>query len=107
MAILGPVGDNFGAGMTGGRAYIWDPKNQFEAVANPDAISWHSLASLPNEHAERFKLLLELHVERTGSVRAADLLAEFEETCAQTLLIVPDEVAESIIGTGASKVAAE
>ncbi len=107
VAILGSVGDNFGAGMTGGRAYIWDPEARFEAVANPDAISWHSLASLPEEHAERFRLMLELHVERTGSQRGQELLDAFEQTCAETLLIVPNEVAESILGDTARKVAAE
>lgn len=108
VAILGPVGDNFGAGMTGGRAYVWDPQSLFEAVANPDAITWHTLASLPAEHAERFKAMLELHFARTASVRARDLLDEFEQTCAQTLLIVPNEVSVSILGEQLSgNVAAE
>ena len=107
VAILGPVGDNFGAGMTGGRAYIWDPEARFEAVANPDAIKWYALSKLPAAHAERFRLLLEQHVERTGSARAQDLLGTFEQTCEVTMLIVPNEVAESILGEGATKVAAE
>ena len=38
--ILGPVGDNFGAGMTGGMAFIYDEKNEFENFANPDSIIW-------------------------------------------------------------------
>ena len=33
--ILGAVGDNFGAGMTGGMAFIYDEKNVFEKFANP------------------------------------------------------------------------
>ena len=107
VAILGPVGDNFGAGMTGGRAYIWDPEARFEAVANPDAIKWYALSKLPAAHADRFRLLLEQHVERTGSARAQDLLGTFEQTCEVTMLIVPNEVAESILGEGATKVAAE
>jgi glutamate synthase (NADPH/NADH) large chain len=107
VAILGPVGDNFGAGMTGGVAYIWDPKDIFEAVANPDAIKWYKLADLPEAHAEKFRLLIELHHERTGSARAQNLLANFEQTCAETLLIVPDEVADRILGQDGVKVAAE
>ncbi len=38
--ILGPVGDNFGAGMTGGMAFIYDEKNEFENFANPASIIW-------------------------------------------------------------------
>ena len=107
VAILGQIGDNFGAGMTGGVAYVWDPEAKFESVANPDAITWHTLSSLSDTHAEQFRLMLELHLERTGSQRAEDLLNEFEQTCEQTLLIVPNEVAKSIFGEDMSKVAAE
>ena len=41
--ILGPVGDNFGAGMTGGMAFIYDEKNEFENFANPASIIWQSV----------------------------------------------------------------
>ena len=38
--ILGPVGDNFGAGMTGGMAFVYDENNDFENFANPTSIIW-------------------------------------------------------------------
>ena len=41
--ILGSVGDNFGAGMTGGKAFISDEKNEFENFANPASIIWQSV----------------------------------------------------------------
>ena len=41
--ILGAVGDNFGAGMTGGMAFIYDEKNEFENFANPTSIIWQSV----------------------------------------------------------------
>ena len=40
VVILGKVGDNFGAGMTGGMAFIYDPENIFESYANPTSIIW-------------------------------------------------------------------
>ena len=43
VVILGEVGDNFGAGMTGGMAFIYDPKNEFEKKANPESIIWQSV----------------------------------------------------------------
>jgi glutamate synthase (NADPH/NADH) large chain len=98
VAILGAVGDNFGAGMTGGLAFIWDPEQRFEHVANPDAIDWYPLAYMEEKHRERFKLMLELHVERTGSMRAADLLKEWDQTLSVTLMVVPKEVADKILG---------
>ena len=41
--ILGQVGDNFGAGMTGGMAFVFDEKNNFENYANPNSIIWQSV----------------------------------------------------------------
>ena len=38
--ILGEVGDNFGAGMTGGMAFVYDEKNEFEKFVNPTSIIW-------------------------------------------------------------------
>ena len=37
--MLGDVGDNFGAGMTGGMGFIYDPENTFENKANPEVYS--------------------------------------------------------------------
>ena len=41
--ILGEVGDNFGAGMTGGMAFVYDEKNTFENFANPASIIWQKV----------------------------------------------------------------
>ena len=97
VAILGPVGDNFGAGMTGGMAWIWDPKDKFSQVANPDSIDWYPLADMSEQHVERYRVLLEMHAERTGSSRARKLLESWDQTLAQTLFIVPKEVASRIL----------
>ena len=40
IVILGDVGDNFGAGMTGGMGFVYDPENIFQNKANPDSILW-------------------------------------------------------------------
>ena len=41
--ILGSIGDNFGAGMTGGMAFIYDEKNEFENFVNPASIVWQNV----------------------------------------------------------------
>src|SRR5439155_15302167 len=64
---LGPVGWNFGAGMTGGVAYAldWRQLNDDSVVARP----------VPAEDEGELKTLVEEHLRRTGSPRAAQLLA--------------------------------
>ncbi|RIJ23683.1 glutamate synthase large subunit [Henriciella barbarensis] len=106
VAILGPVGDNFGAGMTGGMAWIWDPKNIFARVANPDSIDWYPLADMSEEHIGRYQTLLEMHAERTGSKRAKELLENWDKTLEQTHFIVPKEVADRILGSKQPKLQA-
>ncbi len=103
VAILGPVGDNFGAGMTGGLAFVWDPEGRFESVANPDAISWRTLREMPEVHVERFRTMLSLHAERTGSRRAETLLEDWDQTLTETLAVIPDEVAEQLMAETDSK----
>ena len=43
--ILGDVGDNFGAGMTGGMAFVYDEKNIFENFVNPASVIWQNIES--------------------------------------------------------------
>jgi glutamate synthase (NADPH/NADH) large chain len=100
VAILGSVGDNFGAGMTGGIAYIWDPERQFDHVANPDAIDWYRLVDMDQKHIDVFLMMLEIHKERTGSVRATELLKEWGQTLNDTLMIVPKEISDRILSEG-------
>ena len=95
--ILGPVGDNFGAGMTGGAAYVWDPAGRFDQIVNPDSIDWYPLGDMPEEHVGEAKALIEEHAKRTGSLRARDLLDNWETTQSQMLMIVPKEVAAMLL----------
>ena len=43
VVILGKVGDNFGAGMTGGMAFIYDPNKEFENYVNSNSVVWQSI----------------------------------------------------------------
>ncbi|MCU0731459.1 MAG: glutamate synthase-related protein, partial [Hyphomonas sp.] len=95
--ILGPVGDNFGAGMTGGAAYVWDPTDRFAQVVNPDSIDWYPLGDMSDDHIGEAKSLIEEHARRTGSLRARELLDNWETTLGQMLMIVPKEVASMLL----------
>ncbi|MEO0983377.1 MAG: glutamate synthase large subunit [Pseudomonadota bacterium] len=102
VAILGPIGDNFGAGMTGGVAWIWDPDDCFEAVANPDSIHWRRLADLEARHADGFKAVLAAHLDMTGSQAAAARLDDWAETLAQTWMVIPKEIEAIVLGEEAA-----
>ena len=101
--ILGPVGDNFGAGMTGGTAYIWDPECQFERVANPDSIDWYPLSDMQAEHIVEARALIEEHFKRTKSLRAKDILENWETSTSEMLMIVPKEIAHLLLGDAKPK----
>ena len=96
VAVIGPVGDNFGAGMTGGLAFVWDPNKLFESIANPDSIGWYSGGDLPDELVESYRSLIEQHRDYTGSLRAQNLLENWERTLSESLVIVPKEVASMV-----------
>ena len=73
--ILGDVGDNFAAGMTGGMAFIYDKKNDFEKKVNPETVIWQRLET---EYWERFlKNLIKRHFEETDSTIAKQILDNF------------------------------
>ncbi|MEL7453541.1 MAG: hypothetical protein AAGJ50_09255, partial [Pseudomonadota bacterium] len=67
----------------------------------------YTLSALDQRHIDRFRSMLEQHLERTGSSRAADLLDDFEQTIDTTLMVVPDEVAETVLGNDTPSIAAE
>ena len=69
-AILGPVGLNFGSGMTGGLSYI--PRSEAEHVLNLEFVQAHELEY---EEEQRLRQLLESHLALTDSPVARRLLA--------------------------------
>lgn len=73
--ILGPVGDNFAAGMTGGMAFVYDTTYEFEERVNADSVIWQRIKS---KHWEElcYKLVRE-HYEETQSRFSERLLADW------------------------------
>jgi glutamate synthase (NADPH/NADH) large chain/glutamate synthase (ferredoxin) len=78
---LGPIGWNAGAGMTGGVAYItsWSQLNSDSVVAR----------EVPAEDAAELRALVEEHHARTGSVRAAAMLADWGHALAGFRQLIP------------------
>jgi glutamate synthase domain-containing protein 2/glutamate synthase domain-containing protein 1/glutamate synthase domain-containing protein 3 len=73
--VLGRTGKNFGAGMTGGIAYVLDLDNSFPIALNPELVTRERL-----EHEEDIIAVKELvykHLERTESDRAKEILSDW------------------------------
>ncbi len=92
VVILGPVGDNFGAGFTGGQAFLYDADDTFELRVNPDTLLWSRLASAHWEGVLRD--LVARHVQETGSPLAARLLNDWAQERARFWHAVPKEYAK-------------
>ena len=90
VVILGPVGDNFGAGMTGGMAYVYDPEATFEQFANPDSVVWQRLDSTHWEG--ELKRLVSAHMSETQSALAARLLNAWDLEVGKFWQICPKEM---------------
>lgn len=92
VVILGKTGKNFGAGMSGGTAYVYDVDGKFFSRVNSEMV-----VALPIRRAQdiaEVKALIELHQSHTGSVQAATLLANWEETTLKLVRVIAKERAE-------------
>ena len=92
--ILGPVGDNFGAGMTGGMAFIYDEKNDFENFANPASIIWQPVET---EYWKKFlkESMKEFEIV-TFSKKANKILKNFEEELKNFKQVCPIEMLDKL-----------
>ncbi len=87
--ILGPVGDNFGAGFTGGMAFVYDPDEVFVQRVNPDTVMWQRIA---HPHWEQeVRDLVAQHAAETNSRYAARLLHDWDRTLPQLWQVVPKD----------------
>ena len=92
--ILGEIGANFGAGMTGGMAYLYDPEDRAREMINAETLV---LAPVSHAHWEaELKALIERHKAETGSVRAAEILQEWETEKVHFLQACPKEMLDKL-----------
>jgi glutamate synthase (NADPH/NADH) large chain len=115
VCVLGQVGRNFAAGMSGGIAYVYDPEGALKHQCNLDSVSLEGIApagtswgeGAPAQRAssvsdngmghplrydaERLCVLLERHQLATGSAKAATLLAGWPNALQHFVKVVPNE----------------
>ncbi|MDP4982379.1 glutamate synthase large subunit [Pseudoalteromonas tunicata] len=88
VCILGKTGINFGAGMTGGFAYVLDEAQDFEKRINSELVELIAMDDLVIHHEHLRGLIIE-HLEATKSCWAETILADFENYLAKFRLIKP------------------
>ena len=94
VAILGNVGDNFAAGMTGGMAFIYDKSKEFEKKVNPESVVWQSVETKYWIHFLR-ELILE-HSNETGSQLSKNIINNFEEEIKNFIQVCPKEMIDKL-----------
>lgn len=87
VVVLGAVGRNVGAGMTGGLAYFLDENNQFPERVNGEIVKIQRVSTSAGE--KQLKELIEQHAERTGSQKAKQILADWSNYLPMFWQVVP------------------
>ena len=77
VVVIGPVGRNFAAGMSGGVAYVLDEQGVFPGLCNQEMVDLEPL--IDEEDVAEVRRLIEAHVRHTGSDKGEDVLARWDE----------------------------
>ena len=94
MVILGEVGDNFGAGMTGGMAFIYDLNNDFEKKVNPETVIWQRPET---DYWKNFlKNLIEEHFNETNSNLSKKIYQNFDKEIMNFIQVCPKEMLDKL-----------
>ncbi len=88
VVVLGPCGRNFGAGMSGGVAYVYDPANTFAQVLNPEMVD---LDLLEEEDRAFLREVITTHFAETDSTVAHRILVDFRNQTAHFRKVMPKD----------------
>lgn len=91
VTILGDTGVNFGAGMTGGFAYVYDQSNSFSKKYNPELIDTQRIEA-GSAHAQQLQQIIENFIAETDSRWGQHLLDNFRSTIKHFWLVKPKSV---------------
>ena len=92
--ILGCIGDNFGAGMTGGSAFIYNSQKNLHQMLNTDTISTYQVSE-KNWKSYLYEILNDFYRE-TKSKRAQFIIENFDIEIKNFLHVVPNEVVDKL-----------
>ncbi|MDZ8118124.1 glutamate synthase large subunit [Pontiella sp. NLcol2] len=87
--ILGRTGRNFGAGMSGGVAYVYDVDGDFAEKCNMEMIELEKVHVV--REIEDLKAMITVHQQKTGSTVAAAMLADWDDALAKFVKVIPTD----------------
>ncbi|HEY9832132.1 MAG TPA: glutamate synthase-related protein, partial [Stenomitos sp.] len=93
IVVLGHVGRNVGAGMTGGLAYFLDEEGRFQDKVNREIVQIQRVMTPAGE--QQLKELIQAHAERTDSPKAKTILAHWSDYLPQFWQVVPPSEADT------------
>ena len=88
VVVLGGTGRNFGAGMSGGIAYVYDRDGSFDRRVNPGMVQ---VESLDEEDRSYLRDTVQAHFDRTGSGVAARMLASWSVEVSRFRKVMPTD----------------
>ena len=106
VVVLGQVGRNFGAGMSGGIAYVLDEQNKFKKLYNSEMIELEEIENndssvvsdnLLGHDKERLSSLIQNHFRYTNSPKAKNILDNFDSYLSKFIKVMPIEYKKVLI----------
>ena len=94
VVILGATGRNFAAGMSGGIAYIWDPKSEFSINCNPEMVDLDPMDEAGD--ITELESLIQKHANFTGSVVAEKILANWQSSLGEFIKVMPKDLKRAL-----------
>jgi len=100
VVILGPTGRNFGAGMSGGIAYVLDADGDFAGNVNPETVD---LDPLDEEDVKTIQRMVRRHFQYTRSKQADEVLRKWDTFAPKFVKVFPKDYKRAL----AERIAAE
>ena len=100
VVVLGPTGRNFGAGMSGGEAYVYDPYANFAKMVNAEMVD---LDPLEEDDLSWLKEKLESHLRYTGSEVAEGILKDFVKESRHFVKVFPRDYKAALLTQAAKR----
>ena len=94
VVVLGNVGDNFAAGMTGGMAFIYDPNEDFEKKVNSETVVWQDVET--DHWKQNLKNLISEHYSETKSNLSKKIVDNFENELKNFVQVCPKEMLDKL-----------
>jgi glutamate synthase (NADPH/NADH) large chain len=89
VVVLGKTGRNFGAGMSGGIAYVWNEDGNFQRMCNSETFELEGVEA--NEDINELRTLIENHKKYTGSAVAENILNNWKTELTRFVKVMPTD----------------